>query len=121
MTTYAMPTSPATWEHTPWQRWVAEVGTPALDAALWAARLLAVWAGALAAVTLVWPLRLAARLWRWMWVEPERLVCSVVFAGPIGLLGRAAAAIRWPSDGAAALADLSSAGGALTVIFLLLA
>lgn len=118
MTTYPIPAHPGAWDHTPWQRWVAEVGDPALRAAWWAARLLAVWAGALAAVTLVWPLRLAARLWRWCWADPERAVCTVVFGGPIALLVRVAPTMSWPGSYGQALADLRTAGLVLAVAFL---
>lgn len=117
MTTLAYPSGRgAPLGATPWQEWVAEVGLPALDSAQWAARALV----QAVLVALAWPLRVAwLVLSRVRWGTGETVFCTVLAAGPVGLLVRLYPSVRWPTA-EQALADLQHAAVVLTVAWLAL-
>lgn len=99
-----------------WDEWVAEVGMPAVEEAGWALRTLA--QGLL--VALAWPLRLAWLLARQArWGSGETLFCTVLAAGPIGLLIKLYPRVVWPTF-EQALVDLQRAAVVLTVAWLVL-
>jgi hypothetical protein len=101
---------------TPWQSWVAEVGLPVLDEAAWAARTLA----QAVLVALAWPARLAWLLAsRVHWGTGEAVFCTVLAAGPVGMLVRLYPSVRWPTA-EQALADLQHAAAVLAVVWLVL-